>query len=121
MKRGQPRKLVAFLGVLSTCFGSILAYMMVCLQPSLDGKPLVEQARFEAENELRETGRVGDIEAALRYSLSFSSDGARSLKEYRIVVREVGDHYEIRAEPRSWSCCRQTYITSVRPTESGVH
>ena len=100
---------LALLGVVAvvTVYGvGMFVWEMKCSLPSSDAKRglVLRVMRMERE-ELAASGRVGDIDGALR-----SPKQMAVIDDYRVVTSKTSNGYVVTIKPTSWCFCRPTYI-----------
>ena len=108
--RRCPRAIVAVAAVLAVL--QVLAVIGVVLEYECDwpssqaDRVLVRVVAITEEQDLRATGKVGDIDAKLRSERQH----VIGLDHYRIVVRKEGSGYEVAVEPSGWCFCLYSFI-----------
>ena len=102
---------LAILGLLasvSVLYVSIFVWEDRCGFPSDDAlRVLVPIVKFTETQELAASGRVGDIDAALR---SPKPPHVIGLDYYRIVTSKTSAGYVVTIKPTGWCFCRRTYV-----------
>ncbi len=81
--------------------------MYECGWPSSQaGRVLVRVVAITEKQDLRATGKVGDIDAKLRSGFPHLT----LLDQYRIVVHKEASGYGVAVEPSGWCFCRDSFI-----------
>ena len=102
------RFMLGLFTVLAVIYGVLLVFELKCDTPTEEAhRVLVKVVEITEKQELRKTGRLGDIDSELR---SGPKPHIIGLDYYRVIVQKTSSGYDVVIKPTGWCFCRATFI-----------
>jgi hypothetical protein len=95
-------------GALATTTLALFVWEAKCDEPMDQAqRVLLPLVKFNETQELAKSGRLGDMDAALR---SGPPPHVIGLEYYRVVVQSSPKGYDVAIKPTGWCFCRRTFM-----------